>query len=69
MYEVSANGNRTYRNGSAAKVAAVAAAWRRQGHEPRAYAILDGEAPYAVRIVPVTTATATETRRALTAAR
>jgi len=42
-YEVNANGNRSYQSNSAAEVADVAVTWKRQGHEPKAYAILVGD--------------------------
>jgi hypothetical protein len=56
-YEVNANGNRSF-GGTAAAVASVAATWAKQGHEPKAYAILVGDTVRTV-CVPVTTARAT----------
>jgi hypothetical protein len=67
-YEVNADSNRSYRSYDARSVARVAAAWLAQGHEPHAYAVLDGEAGTAVKVVavPVTRvmATAEALRRA-----
>lgn len=59
MYEVNANGNRSYKSDSAAKVADIAVAWAAQGHEPHAYAIRNTESGVAVRQVPVTSRKAT----------
>lgn len=38
-YEVNAGGNRSY-NGNAKDVADVAVEWKRQGHAPKAFAII-----------------------------
>lgn len=65
-YEVNANGNRTYANASAAKVADVATTWSAQGHEPQAYAVIVGDL---VRIVRVSVTTKAATKAALLAAR
>lgn len=67
MFETNANGNRSYSNSSASKVANVAVAWRTQGHEPKAYAILDGDNGAAVKVIEVQITTARETAKALSA--
>lgn len=59
MYEVNANGNRSYKNSSAAKVADVACEWRKQGHSPSAFAIRERDGKIAVAEVAVTTKAAT----------
>jgi hypothetical protein len=64
-YEVNADGRRHYRSRSAAAVGRMAAAWRKDGHSPRAYAVIDDGA---IRIVDVPVTTARETAAALAAA-
>ncbi len=58
-YEVNANGGRSYVSDDAGKVADVAATWADQGHEPNAYAKIEGETIRIVR-VPVTGKRATK---------
>lgn len=67
-YEVNANGNRSYSSRSAANVTSVAAAWAKQGHEPKAYAVLGGDESM-VRIVVVVVSSASATLAALRAAK
>lgn len=52
-YEVNANGNRTYANANKAKVMSVAKAWKKQGHEPKMYAILEIEGKVATEEIKV----------------
>lgn len=68
-YGVNANGNRSYTSKSAAKVADVAVAWADQGHEPQAYAILDGDNGVAVKTVRVPVTKVRATTKALLAAK
>lgn len=42
-YEVNADGNRSYTDSSAAKVADVATTWKKQGHRPQAFATIIGD--------------------------
>jgi len=43
MYEVNANGDRSFRSSSLDRVMSVARLWRQQGHEPHVYEIGDDE--------------------------
>jgi hypothetical protein len=67
MYEVNANGNKSYRNASAKKVAEVAVAWKKNGFEPKAYALADVGGTITVNEAAVTTIAATT--KALVSAR
>jgi hypothetical protein len=59
MYEVNANGNRSYRATSARHAAVVAAKWAKAGFAPKAYAVVSTGTGVECREVPVTTATKT----------
>jgi hypothetical protein len=57
-YEVNADGNRSYTSDSATKVADVAVAWSKQGHNPSAYASIVGDM-VEIREAEITTKKAT----------
>ena len=71
MYEINASNHhhQTYQTANATSAASVAAAWKRQGCSPRAFAIRDGDGAKAVKIIEVPITTVAGTARALAAAK
>jgi hypothetical protein len=69
MYEINASNHRTYQTASATSAARVGAAWKRQGHTPKAFAIRDGDGATTVKIIEVPITTVASTARALAAAK
>lgn len=59
-YEVNADGNRSF-NGSAREVSRVAVEWKKQGHNPKAFAVTSGEM-IETREVEITTVSETAKR-------
>jgi hypothetical protein len=59
MYEVNAKANKSFRDASAKKVAEVAVTWKKNGYEPKAYAISEVDGKITVAEAAVTTITAT----------
>lgn len=67
LYEVNANGNRRHSSSNAARVALVAAAWKEQGHDPKAWAVTRNDRDL-VESREVKISTAKATAKALAAA-
>ncbi len=59
MYEVNAKANKSFRDASAKKVAEVAVTWKKNGYEPKAYAISEVDGKITVAEAAVTTIAAT----------